>query len=519
MMNKKRIGEYLKNLRIKKKNKNGKPYTQDDLVKELSHYGVKISLNAIAEWESGTSLPCPDNLDILADIFDKSIDEILDAEDRKNVNYEELYFIANDDWMSKNDVNNLYQMGNEQIKLITCRFKELICIRIDRDFTSNEEEEFRFLFDHFYIISDYARDNASIKVNDDYLTLKNAINELLVQIRNMDKDEKYWELQKLYSESKKLEFSFWRDVCDLSKVEILQERFALMEDWQKDMLLAMYQNIEPYADDPEKYGSEHLKRYEERFGAYDHEKLRRQEIKELIKRGACLNKCFFNVKKAYLEEKRIIDRLEELYNLCLKPIEIHMSKDDGKVQVYKIENNQRNRFLNNYYFNLDYQINGSHYTDSPYDSLEEVYDWFINNDEISDDIYLKIAQRNKIDINKPKKYWMADVKTGTLIEKYFNEYKEKEKTIAEGLKEIDELKSKLESGEQTYKIMKYETIGGDKEESIREYIEFWKKELTYSDYLKGRDKELTQQLFDEIENLSFKEIREKYFEVEVIENE
>ena len=519
MMNKKKIGEYLKNLRLNKKRKNGKSYTQYDLVKDFSDFGVEISINAIGEWESGASLPNPDNLEILAEIFNKTIDEILDAEDRKEINYEEIYFLVNNNWMAKNDSNNLYQMRNEQIKLIVSRFKELLYIRIYRDFTHNEEEEFRFLFSHFYILSDYAKENVSKNVNDDYLILKTAICELLFEIRNMNKDEKYWELQKLYSESEELWFSFWRDVCDLYQVPILQERFQSLEDWQKDMLLAMFQNIEPYAPNPEKYGSQELKRYEEYNGEFDINEIRRNQIKELIKYGACLNKCFFNVKQGYYEDKRVIDRLEELYELCLKPIEIHMSSNDGKVKVYKIENNQKNRFINKYYFSLYYQLNGYHNLESPYATLEDVYNWFINNDEISDDVYIKVAQNHNIDTNKEKKYWLADVKSRTKINEIFNEFKEKEKSIAEGLKEIEELKAKLEVGEFTYRIHKYKLIGGNDEKSIREYIEYWKEQMTYSEYLKGRDQKTTEELLKEIDKLSFDEIKNQYFGIEVVEDE
>lgn len=519
MINKKRIGDYLRNLRTNKKREDGKSYTQQDLAKDFSELGVEISINAIGEWESGTSLPNPDNLETLAEIFDKSIDEILDAEDIKDINYEEIYFLANNKWMLQNDPNNLYQMRNEQIKLITSRFKELMYIRIDRNFTYNEEEEFRFLFTHFYLLSDYARNNASDDLNDDYLILKTAICKLLVETRNMEKDEKYWELQKLYSKSKELWFSFWRDCCDLKQEPILQERFSLLENWQKDMLLAMFQNIEPYAPEPEKYGSNELIRYEKQNGKFDINKIRRDQIKELIMRGACLNKCFLNVKQGHYEVKRVIDRLEKLYELCLKPIEIHMFSDDGKVKVYKIENKQRNRFLNKYYLSLNFELNGHHNSNLPYANLEDVYNWFINNDEISDEVYLEVAKNYNIDTNKEKKYWIADVKSSTLIEKKFYEFKEKEKRIAEGLKEIDVLKAKLESREYTYRIHKYEIIGGNDEKSIRDYIDYWKEQMTYSEYLKGRDMKKTNELLGEIDKLSFPEIRNKYFEIEVVENE
>jgi len=521
MMNKKRIGLYLKHLRSQKKRKDGKSFSRYDLAEEFSiKYNCEISINAIAGWEAGNTIPSPDNLEILAEIYNKSIDEILDGEDQDKTDYKEKYIIYDDNWgMEFNDKTNLYQIRNEQIKLITTRFKELLLIRIGRYFSKSEENEFKFLFNNFYLLSDYARDYSDLNVNDEYLIFKDAINELLVEIKNMNRDEKWWEIQKLYSEKKVLWFSFWRDVCDLKQVDILKERFSLFEDWQKDMLLAMFQNIEPYDPDPAKYGSAHYKRYEDEHGEYNHEELFKSKIKELIKRGACLNKCFFNIKRGYYEKRRIIDRLEDLYNLCLKPIEIHMSQDDKTIKSYKIENNIKNRFLNNYYFDLRYSLKGYVHDENPYSDIEEIFEWFVNSNEVSEDIYLNIARREKIDTNQEKKYWLADVKQRSLIDKYFYEFKEKEKAIEDALNEIEVLKSKLLVGESEYSIHKTEVIGGHDEASIRNYIEFWKSKLTYSEYLKGRDKETTNKLLKEINGLTIQEIKEKYFMVEVFEDE
>lgn len=523
-MNKKRIGEYLKKLRTQKKRKDGKSFSQYDLVNEFmsDEYNCEISINAIAEWESGNSLPNPNNLEILAKIYNKTIDEILDAEDKKNINYEDIYFLCDKNWgMRLDKKDNLYQIRNEQIKLITKRFKELVLIRIDRNFTANEEEEFRFLFNHFYLLSEYAKTNSELEINDNYLIFKDAISELLVEIRNMKKDEQYWELQKLYSERDILMFTFRLDVHELQFVPILQDRFKDIENWQKDMLLAMFQNINPYDGNPSGYGAEVLKRYEENNGEYNLEKIRKSQIKELINRGACINKCFLSIKKGYNETKRIIDRLEELYNQCLKPLEVQVAdeENDGKAKTYKIENNSKNRFLKDYYFSLRTQLNGYGDSEHSYDDINDIYNWFINNDEISDDIYLKIAVREKVDIDREKKYWVADLKVRSQIDHWFYEFKGKERKIEEGLKEISKLKKMLESGDKEYIIHKYNIIGGNDESSIRNHIEDWKAKLDYAEFLKGRNKKLTRELLNEIDNLSMNEIREKYFKMDVSENE
>ncbi len=142
MIDKKRVGKYLKSLRLeKKREKDGKSFSQDDLSNEMN-----ISINAIAEWESGASLPSYEKLEQLSKIFNKSIDELLDGESRINVDYNNKYFTSNPYWyMDPKYKDNSYQIRNEQINLITKTFKKLLMTRVKRLLTANEEEEFKFL--------------------------------------------------------------------------------------------------------------------------------------------------------------------------------------------------------------------------------------------------------------------------------------------------------------------------------------------------------------------------------------
>jgi len=523
MLNKNKIGNYLKELRKNKINSKGKPYTQNDLSDEfMEKYNILISVNAIAEWENGKTLPTYENLEILSKIYSKSIDEIIEGEDLKEVNFKEEYFLYNDDWYSKvKKDDNPYQMRNNQILKITRKFKELIKIRISRDFTSNEEKEFNFLFNHFYSITEYCENYSKSQFKDDLLIFNDALKHLLVEIRNMSFDEKYWEVQKLYKEDKVLWFTFRLDVHDLKRVDILQERIEYLEDWEKDMLLAMFQNLEPYdANAAVNFGSAYLERYEKQFGEYNHDTVVKDEIRELINHGAFVNKAFLNVKEKVVENKRIIDRLEELYNKCLKPIEVYVDSDvPGEFKTYKIENNLRNRFINNYYFQLSWGLKFKEQTEHSYDDLQEVYDFFINNESIPKDMYIKLAKLNNIDINRDEKYWMADLKYRERVFDTFDEYKKNEKEISEGLEEIKKLKSLLESGEKEYQVVTYESIGGNDEDSIRDYIEYWKSDMDYNEFLKFRNKELTNTLLKDLDVLSLEEIKNKYFVEEVIENE
>ena len=508
MIDKKRVGKYLKSLRLeKKRERDGKSFSQDDLSNEMN-----ISINAIAEWESGASLPSYEKLEQLSKIFNKSIDELLDGESRINVDYSNKYFTSNPYWyMDSKYKDNSYQIRNEQINLITKTFKKLLMTRVKRLLTANEEDKFKFLFNNFYNLSDYAKELSDINSNDDYLKFKYTLDDTLSKMKSKSSNEKYWEIQKLFSENKDIWFSFKSDVHDLRYSNILQERFDNIENWQKDMLLAMFQNIEPSNSNPEKYGSNYLKKYEETFGESNHELNVKSIIKDLINRGACINPFFLNKYKEELVTHRIIDRMQELYDLCLKPIEIYIKDENNKQKCYLIENNLKNRFITNYYLNLELQLKTFRHSNDRFDNFEKIYNWFINNDEIPDNIYKEIAKDLGLDTSQDKKYWISDVKNISALEILFKKYKEIEKNISNGLIELNELKSKLDKGETEYTEKKLRIIGGNDEESIRKYIEYWKTEIDYSKYIKSRDFKLTTELLNNIDSLSLKEIKDKYF--------
>lgn len=516
MIDKKRVGKYLKSLRLeKKREKDGKSFSLDDLSNEMN-----ISINAIAEWESGASLPSYNKLEQLSKIFNKSIDELLDGESRINVDYNNKYFTSNPYWyMNPKYKDNSYQIRNEQINLITKTFKKLLMTRIKRLLTTNEEEEFKFLFNNFYSLSNYTKEHSNINSNDDYLKFKYKLDDTLSKMKSKSSNEKYWKIQNLFSENKDIWFSFKSDVHDLRYSNILQERFKNIENWQKDMLLAMFQNIEPSNSNPEKYGSNYLKKYEETFGESDHELNVKSIIKDLINRGACINILFLNVYKEEFVTHRIIDRMQELYDLCLKPIEIQIMDENNKQKCYLIENNLKNRFITNYYLNLELQLKTFRHSNNRFDNFEKTYNWFINNDEIPDNTYKEIAKDLGLDTSQDKKYWISDVKNISALEILFKKYKEIEKNISNGLIELNELKSKLDKGETEYTEKKLRIIGGNDEESIRKYIEYWKTEINYSKYIKSRDFKLTTELLNNIDSLSLKEIKNKYFKMEVIRDE
>ena len=142
-MNKNKMGSFLKSLRDEKK------MTQQDLADILKSKFLTISSKAISDWENGKTIPEIENLREIAEIYNVSIDEILDGERKQDIDFSKKYFITNEHWTS-NYIGNAYIANQEQINLVTDTFNKLLHYRVKNDFTINEEREFRFLFENFY---------------------------------------------------------------------------------------------------------------------------------------------------------------------------------------------------------------------------------------------------------------------------------------------------------------------------------------------------------------------------------
>ena len=523
MIDKIKVGKYLKSLRLSKKvhkNKKASSQTLEGLSEYFYHQkDILISVNAIKEWECGKSLPSPENLEVLSEYYGKTIDEILDGEDRFAKDFKETYFIFDNSWMHKHEKENLFLLNQTQIRQVTGNFKKLLKICIKRGLTCNEQEELKFLFENFYLLSSYGEEQSTIYTQNDFVKFLDSISHVLVETRNMNDDEKFWELQKLYTEKEKIQFSFWNEASDIMNSSVLKERFLELEDWQKDMYLAMFQNISPYNPEPDKYGADFLKRYEEQNGEFNKEKFTKDQMKHLILNGARLNKYFLNIKQKQVLQIPIIDRLEDLYEKCLKPIEIDAYEDDDNPKRIKIENTPKNRFIKNYYYSLRSFLKPKSLRSDIYSDLQEVYDFFEKNDELTDEQRRIIAERNDINTDVEKKYWMAEYKRRIdYMEKFaLTEPKQKENDISRGLAEIDCLMKMLKSGKLTFTETTYETIGGKDEKTIRDHILFWKSKIDYEDFLNNRDEKLTKALLKDIDLLSLTEIKNKYFKEEIVD--
>ena len=178
-MDKKKMGNFIRKLR---KEIVG---SQDELANLfLEEYETYITPKAISDWEKGVSIPSIDNLEILSKIFSKSMDEILEGEEFVIIDYKKIYFIVDNDWHKEYDsdtleegrFNTLYANRQRQIIKINRRFKELLLIKLNKEFSHNEEEEFRFLFNGFYSNSDYGiQEYLTMDLNDEYLKFKNIL--------------------------------------------------------------------------------------------------------------------------------------------------------------------------------------------------------------------------------------------------------------------------------------------------------------------------------------------------------
>lgn len=510
-MNKKKMGCFLKELRIKEN------LTQDGLCDLFAlEYGIDLSDKAISSWENGKTIPDIEKLYTLSKIFNVSIDDILDGEIHQDIDYSKIYFLSDEHWYLKYADNlniNIYDIRQEQIIKINERFNELLEKRLQEPFTSNEEQEFSFLFNNFYSLTDYYKEYINSYVNDDYLKFKESINMCLNQTSNMEQEEVKWELSKMLLPNEEIDFVF-QDIMDKAPIKnsYIDKRFKRLEFWQKDIILNTIQNCDLILVHHDAYGSNYLKNYETTTGEeYNEEKKSKEIIKYLINNGACINTQYINFIDRTKETRRIIDQLENLYNQCLKPINMAVVKE-GKTVYYKVENNFRNRFITKYYYQLSFHLKDF--------SFDEIYQLFLDYDIFPESLYIELAKMHNITIDREMKYIIADlgVYLTTLLNKW-EELHNYEKEIKKGLKEIPVLIKQLKEGHKTYEITNEKVVGGTDWKSVREYCYYWNSFVTKKELKNLRKTKETKQLLLEIDSLSLKEIREKYFKMEVHEYE
>ena len=501
----KAIGRYIEKLRKEK------GWTRRYLAYKVS--GV-YDEKSIDDWERREILPNQESLISLANVFNISIDDLLEG--GKQITNEKLlekYPIFKPyEYKLREDLKNinLYTSHQTQLILINQRLKELIIQFNVSSLTRNEDFELRFLFTHMCELNKYAEKTGIKLTNDKYLDFIKILNHLKNQ--NLNKNAFYWEVQKYIEFNGDYCLYSKLDACISNRQGFEHQKFCLLEPWYKDMLLAKFQNFDILHFEPD--DNEYiLKRYEEEHNKeYDKETNTKDLIKYLIDNGAVINPWYFSITKRMKVEKNIIDRLESLYNLCVRPITIYYSnRDSDEHEQIKatIQNNKWNRFLDNY-FSFYYVFNDENFTPA------EIYR-LLNSDSEKELVYYFAKKFPKKDIDGVDyKYLKARVHNDLSIwYKYKNEFLAKEKTIEDGLKEIPILEEKLRNGETTYFVVEEEDIGPKEAKELYEYVCYWKYEQSYNDFLKRRDRKATESLRREIDNLSLEEIRTKYFPREV----
>ena len=503
-----KIGRYIKKLR----NKAG--LTRRQLAAEIS--GI-YDEKSIDDWENRGVMPNQESLISLADYFKITIDDLLEGGNKTtNEEFLDCYpiFKPFDYETFERDRNvDVYTNHQKQLILINTRFKELV-IKFNSDsLTRNEDAELRFLFTNMYCLNGYVK-KINIKLtNDAYLDFITLLCYLKEQ--KLNKYSFYWEVQKYIEERNQYALYVNLESCISAQKGFEHEKFCLLESWVKDMYLARFQKFDILHYNPED-NVYWLKRFEEKNGKeYDKEEYTKELLKYLIDNGAVINPWFLSIIRRKKVQKNIIDRLEELYNKCVRPITIYYSNSQSsKHEQIKatIVNNRWNRFLRGYYgfyciFNNKNLSPKKIYNLVMGDEADVIYQLAnsFNVQDIANMKYSHLKARFNPDLNT----W----------NKHKNEFLENERLIEKGLKEIPILEEKLKKGEITYFDFEEEEIGPTKYDDVCDYVCYWKYDLTYNEFLRRRNHKATKQLREEIDKLSLEEIRHKYFPVEVIEDE
>ena len=131
---------------------------------------------------------------------------------------------------------------------------------------------------------------------------------------------------------------------------------------------------------------------------------------------------------------------------------------------------------------------------------------------------INAAQKKKINICQDIKYIKSDLPMESILKKW-NEFKLKEKEIAQGLVEMENLIQKLNNGEK-YEFMTHDKIiGGDNLHELLNYNYYWNRFVSRTELYRQRLVKETNELLKNIDHMTLEEIRKTFFKMEVIEDE
>lgn len=131
-----KIGNFIKTLRCSLK------LSQDDLAKKLCEQYLQTSAKAVSDWENGKTLPDLDKISTLCKILGVTVDELMDGEKKKEIDFLKKYSILNQSYINSlsSDRNfNLFEVYQKQYILAIDTFESLLETYIQRELTSNEK--------------------------------------------------------------------------------------------------------------------------------------------------------------------------------------------------------------------------------------------------------------------------------------------------------------------------------------------------------------------------------------------
>ena len=511
-MNKEKIGKFLRKLREEK------GWSQEYLGNLFNQNYFQVSTKAISDWETGKSIPEIEKLSLLSQIYEVSIDEIMDGARYSTKDFYEEYVFARKDWqqlfVGKYDIYETHQ--EHKIKVIK-RFKELLIKKIKGGINRNEEDEFKFLFEHFYKLSDYADKYVNSNVSDNYLRLDEAIKNKLKDFKLASNEEKYFEVSKFIVPTDETDFKLNEILVDPLKDSYIDKRFKMLDWWEKDMLLMSIQQGKLPIFDPSTCGAKNLERYENQHGKeFDKNEYVRNAIRYMIENGAHLNYQFINIISKKKVRERIIDKIEELYLLCKKPVECSY-QENAKSFTYYYENTPKNRFIAKHFYLISAELKDILNFDI--DGLYE-FVWKYDPDNLPNELIIDFAKKLHIDVNRDFKYILSDFNMHSYILMDWKKYRKEEKQIEEGLKKLEKLEKLLNKGEVYIITEKEEYIGGKDFKTMMSYFYFWLSDnrLSLDELKKMQNRKLTKQLLENLDSYTLEDIRNIYFKEEIRED-
>lgn len=450
-MDKKKIGEFLKQLR---KNKG---LSQEQMVEKFSaHVGGSevITTVTISKWERGETFPNIQNIEGLATFFNVSVDEIFNGEKEMVMDLKKEYFTYDPQWYVGPPADDLFNMREEQELKIEKRFHELLTALTDNSITPNEEKEFDFLCEHFYSLSRQGKEELGERIekmnsiygnewsNNDNGKIIAKISKLKFVIRKNSAlmhesslEEKVWEAQKYFDCNFRLSFN--KDLCNkvLDAKEFLVNKLQFCRMWEKDILLSLIQKYNV----THAYGEvANQDLFYKTYGyEYDTEQITKSAIKLLIESGACLNQSLLGYYKETEITINVFDQLVNDYQEYKKPLLISVF-ENGNYSYYTVENTPANR-------KLAYKDEGTGLSPETIRELEE----YLVNFGAQEILHLKAWQ------------------------------------------------------------------GGESVKESEEYMLDVVRSTSMADYIKSRDEQKTQELLKYVDSLSLEELREKYFTKEI----